>query len=528
MSRSFSLRLVATSSLLIASLLSIHTNAAPARGSRTVRSTRGQARVAAFNRAIRQRFAVDSRKAPHSIGVFQALDLMRTQHAANFEHAVGLLGKYATGALMARGLSPQVAQKRVAKMQADARAGRFEGLVYRALVFTPDAMKQVLGSAHDPKMPFAQAIPESAPQKNHLAKRVDLAKTDKLLAKLPLPQTKVEKQFGPLARVSIRNPKISDQAIRQNTLAAEVLERLAANQHVTKSADKFVVTFNGQKYSHLGDFLGALRATGHKIRVRFDHQNADFLKLKLVNGDAAQAVQSGQFQHIAAAMHTTIPVAAKDGGPAIRPVAHSEIVVNIDASKVRRGDKFVGEVAGYQGVTHTGFFPQSLGQSADWVGNTTAGTMRDSKKALNTVLRFGLYTAAVNHVTKLEGKRVAAYGGAPGVCNDSVAVAQLVSGRPVTGYPMMGAETPTYLDNALKALSQNKKIRPADRVHYRSLLGAVRLLGRDDAKDSPTARPSKLYHSPLERAFESLPKERALGSEQHADKLLRDALRLGR
>lgn len=525
MSRSLSLHLVATSSLLFASLLSLPADAAPAGRSRAVRSSRGQARVAAFNRAIRQRFSVDSRKAPRSIGVFQALDLMRTQDATNFEQAVGLLGKYATGALVARGLSAQVAQKRVSKMQADARAGRFEGLVYRALVFTPDAMKKVLGSAHDPNMPFAQAVPETT-QKYQLAKRVDLAKTPRLLTKLPLPQTKVEKQLGPLARVSIRNPHITDRAIRQNTLAAEVLERLAANQHVEKSADKFVVTFNGQKYSHLGDFLGALRATGHKIRVRFDHQNADFLKLKLVNGDAAQAVQSGQFQHIAAAMHTTIPTASKDGGPAIRPVAHSEIVVNIDASKVRRGDKFVGEVAGYQGVTHTGFFAQSLGQSADWVGNTTAGTMRDSKKALNTVLRFGLYTAAVNHVTKLEGKRVSAYGGAPGVCNDSVAVAQLVSGRPVTGYPMMGSETPTYLDNALETLSQNKKIRPADRRHYRSLLSAVRLLGRDDAKDSPTARPSKLYHSPLERAFESLPKQRALGSEQHADKLLRQALQL--
>lgn len=486
------------------------------------RASSQTARYRAFAKQIRARFAVDAKKAPRSIGLFKALDTMRTQHSAQFEQALGMLGQYATAALVSRGLPQPVVQKRVAKLQKAAREGRYETLVYRALVHSPERMKVVLKALHDPNLPFAQRVPNPT-RKYALGKRVDLRRGDALLSTIPAPKSSIDAAFGPLVRASVRNPKISDRRAKQNTLVAEVFDRLAANQHVTDKGKQFSVTFNGKAYTHLGDFLGALRASGHRVRVRFDHHNADFLGLKMVGGatktEQLQNLKAGRFLHVAAALQTTVPVKSKAGDQAIRPVAHSEIVIDVDPRGVRSGDRLSGKVKGYQGVPYTGFFPLDNSQTTEWAGKVTAGRIRDSKKAINTIVGFGLYTAAVNHTAKKLGHRMGNYGGAPGVCNDSVAVCQLSAKMPVTGYPMMGAEKSSYLETALGKLAKTAK-RPGDRAHYRRLVRVVKTLGRDDAKDNPTARPAKNYLSPLERAFRSLPAQRAIGSEKELGALL--------
>jgi len=505
---------------LLASLLVAHSAwAAPPSPTRAPSQT---ARYNAFTRQIRARFAVDPSKAPRSVGLFTALDSMRTQYRPQFERAVAMLGQYATAALTARGLPQATVQKRVAKMQRAAREGRYETLVYRALVHTPERMKTILKALHDPSMPFAQRVPNGA-RSYALGQHVDLGQGARLLAQVPAPKTSIDLAIGPLVRGSVRNPRISDRQARQNTLVAEVFDRLAANQHVTDASKRFSVTFNNKSYTHLGDFLGALRASGHRVRVRFDHHDADFLDLKLVGGatraEQLQNLEAGRFKHVAAALHTTVPVKTADGGQAIRPVAHSEIVVEVDASGVRGGDRFSGKVKGYQGVPYTGFFALGTGDRSDWSGTATAGQIRDSKKAARAVVGFGLYTAAVNHTAAKLGLRMANYGGEPGVCNDSVAVCQLSSKMPVTGYPMMGAEKASYLEEALSKAAATAR-RPGDRAHYRRLLRAVKTLGHDDALDNPSARPAKNYLSPLERAFRSLPVQRAMGSEAELGSLL--------
>jgi hypothetical protein len=514
------LALVALASLLVAqSVASV--SAAPTPRTRT-RARSQSVRYRAFAKQVRARFAVDTKKAPRSMGLFTALDTMRTQHSAQFEKALGMLGQYATAALTSRGLPQAMVQKRVASMQKDARAGRYETLVYRALVHSPDQMKVVLKALHDPSLPFAQKVPNT-PRKYALGQKVDLSKQTRLLSKVALPKTSLGAAFGPLVRASVRNPKITDRRAKQNTLVAEVFDRLAQNQHVTDKGKQFNVTFNGKAYSHLGDFLGALRKSGHRVRVRFDHRNADFLDLKLVGGatkaEQLQNLKAGRFKHVAAALQTTVPIKGKGGSQAIRPVAHSEIVIDVDARGVRSGDRLSGKIKGYQGVPYTGFFPLGLGDSAGWTGKVTAGRIRDSKKAVSTIVGFGLYTAAVNHTAKKLGHRMGNYGGAPGVCNDSVGVCQLSAKMPVTGYPMLGAEKSSYLETALGKLAKSAK-RPSDRAHYRRLTRVVKTLGRDDAKDNPTARPAKNYLSPLERAFRSLPTKRAMGSEKELGSLL--------
>jgi hypothetical protein len=509
----------------LASLLALcaaTVSATPRSQTRTTRSPSQSARYRAFALQIRARFAVNPAKAPRSVGLFTALDTMRTQHRPQFEQALGMLGKYAMAALTARGLPLVTVQKRVAKMQKSARAGEYETLVYRALVHTPDRMKTLLQALHDPSMPFAQRVPNPT-QSYALDQRVDLSQGARLLTRVPAPKTSIEAAYGPLVQASVRNPRVSDRQAKQNSLAAEVFDRLAANQHVTGASGRFSVTFNGRAYTHLGDFLGALRQSGHRVRVRFDHHNADFMGLKLVGGatkaEQQQNLEAGRYKHVAAALHTTVPIKTAGGAAAIRPVAHSEIVVEVDASRVRRGDRFSGKVKGYQGVPSTGFFPLANSENSDWSGNVTAGRIRDSKRAVKAVVGFGLYTAAINHTSKKQGRRMGDYGGAPGVCNDSVAVCQLSAKLPVTGYPMMGAETAGYLEAALGKLARTAG-RPGDRAHYRSLLRSVKILGRDDAGDSPTARPARNYLSPLERAHRSLPRERAMGSETELGALL--------
>jgi hypothetical protein len=512
------LSVVVLASLLVAASVS----ATPRSQTRTTRAPSQKARYQAFARQIRARFAVDPAKAPRSVGLFTTLDQMRTQYRPQFEKALGMLGQYATAALTTRGLSPAMAQKRVARMQKAAREGRYETLVYRALVHTPDRMKTILNALHDPRLPFAQRVP--SPTRSYaLGQRVDLRQGARLLSLVPAPKTSIDAAFGPLVRASVRNPRISDRQAKQSTLVAEVLDRLAANQHVTNASNRFSVTFNGRAYTHLGDFLGALRESGHRVRVRFDHHNADFMGLKLVGGatkaEQQRNLEGGRYKHVAAALHTTVPIKTPGGTTAIRPVAHSEIVVEIDASRVRRGDRFSGKVKGYQGVPYTGFFPLANSELSDWSGNVTAGKIRDSKKAVRAVVSFGLYTAVINQTAKKLGHRMANYGGAPGVCNDSVAVCQLSSKMPVTGYPMMGAEKAGYIEAALSKAAATASHR-GDRAIYRRLLRTVKVLGRDDARDNPTARPARNYLSPLERAYRSLPQGRAMGSEAELGTLL--------
>ena len=465
-----------------------------------------------YKARVRRRFAV-SPQATKVIGVFEALDIVRANHRAHYDTIISSLGKLAAVGIQAGGATVPGAQAQAASLIEAAKAGHAEALVDTALRVTPDQLKAYMKVAHDPNLPLQGMLPPSTPH-YQLGQAVSLDNFDAQAKQMTLPQTAVHKRYGPVVQADVANASLKTEAGRQkvqrNIVLAEVLHRLAENQYVADAGQHFKVSYRGRGYKTVRDLLSALRKTGHRVRARYDHRDADFLGLRFA--ETADGVETGNYKSIAAGLQTTVAFSAPGDQAYSRMVAHSELIAEIEGPDVN------GSVAAFQGVGgangHVGFFATGTFEPNGWSGHKVASQIRDSRRAVDAIADMGLYTSTVNKVTGRRGDRMAAYGGDPGVCNDSVGVSQYMAGVPVTGYPLLGAVGANALDSAVREAIKLPGLSSTDRRGFRRMLRGLTRIGRDQATDNPRHAVDHLILSPLERAVRSLPENPVVGANQ--------------
>ncbi len=287
---------------------------------------------------------------------------------------------------------------------------------------------------------------------------------------------------------SIRNPKASDALIKNNTIFAEVIERLATN---TKAEDveRFAVVYEGKKYESLKVFLEALVANGHEVTALVHHSVANFISLYATGPD-------GQRHSVAAPGFERTGVKDAQGNEAVLPFLHSEIVFSVRPGSRTEGLGIDASTAYFQGIPKTGFYCNECTDAHPWAGSLVSDTLKGAD-ALKALVLAGYFTDIARSVAKKLDLAWDAYG-ATGVCNDSVAIVQqAVRGR-VTSYPLLKLES--YLQPEIDARIAEASVRPeggVDAEHYQALQTALRKTPND----------ATLVDSARERALQSTPWE---------------------
>ncbi len=207
-----------------------------------------------------------------------------------------------------------------------------------------------------------------------------------------------------------------------------MFDRLASNANKT-DGEPFEVTFKGQPYTNVADFLSALRSEGYEVEVSFRTRTADFGDLK--------AGEPGKVQPLAAPMMLRTGVKDSKGNEAIVPVPHSEVVISVKSPKGAQPN-LDAKVRAFQGIDGVGFFPADIWNEGAWMGGVVRGPLTgdQAEKAVN--VSAGL-VGLIEQTAKNQKLFTEGYG-MTGVCNDfSALVQQAVLGE-VNEWPLIGRD----------------------------------------------------------------------------------------
>lgn len=275
-----------------------------------------------------------------------------------------------------------------------------------------------------------------------------------------------------------RGDKASDlppEQVKAHRALGEVLNRLADN--VGKPAgERFRVTYRGASYTTQKGFLDALERSGHTVTATVSQGIANFLDLFVSkNGDGGP-----ELCEVEGAVRVKTGHIGSDGKEVVVPAVHSGLKIRISGPDVN------GAVSFFQGVGGTGFFPEGLGKDPSWVGGRDIETFggADARKAIAAA---GLWRKVVNDTAGSEGLLGGGYG-QTGICNDSVALVQmLVTGR-TTIYPLA-------MDKELMGKALDAKIAEGGPLaaRWKELKSTVESLPRDTEAD-PT-QPGRILDS---------------------------------
>ncbi len=329
-----------------------------------------------------------------------------------------------------------------------------------------------LNAAHQ-----AGTLKPSEPVKLLLPQQFDLSNLDSVDAPRP-PSTL--KELAPGLFQGDLPSATSDAQVKRNRVLAEVFGRLSNNPGLA-DGEKFSVTHNGQSFTKLDDFVGALKADGYEVNVSFEQRVANFSNLKT----AVPGSNPPKFLDVPAPLMIKTGIKDGLGKEAVVPAVHSEMLVSI------KGPKFNADLKYYQGTSGTGFFGRGVHADPSWCGRSTQAQLKGDD-ALKAISLAGAFTDVVNTTAKAKNLYADGYG-VTGVCNDSVAVVQqAVTGR-ADAYPLLMKDS--VLAEAITArLTDADK---SDDKSYRALRAAMRELPSDTRKNESQQR----------RALASLPWE---------------------
>lgn len=222
---------------------------------------------------------------------------------------------------------------------------------------------------------------------------------------------------------------LPDAQVRQNRVMAEVFDRLARNASA-EAGHAFSVQYQGQGYARLDDFLAALKANGHEVKVTFEQRAANFADLKT----PVPHSNPPQWLDVPAPLMLRTGIKDAAGKEAIIPAAHSEMIITVSSGPQTAGPKLDSVVRYYQGVDGTGFFPRGASDEPKWLGRVTHGEVVGDD-ALKAVAIAGALGDVIGTSAKAANLYADGYG-VTGVCNDSVAVVQQALMGRADQYPL--------------------------------------------------------------------------------------------
>ena len=297
---------------------------------------------------------------------------------------------------------------------------------------------------------------------------------------------------------------VDDKQMKQNTVLAEVLQRLAGNANVP-AEEQFEVTYDGNSYRTLDGFVKGLLADGYRLDVRFNHRIANItaLKQRVYESDPEELLD------VPAPIMLKTGLRDANGVEAVVPAAHSEMVFSFRATDATRGPKLSADTTFLQGMEGTGFFPANGYQVPQWLGSMTSAHLTQSKAA-EALVHAGAFTDVVQAASKQLGLYAEGYG-VTGICNDSVAVIEQAVVGKTSIYPLLMRD-----ETLLPQLEQRvRNSEPQEAARYRRLAQAIRELPSDAA----------LNESTRARALASIPWEagkEVFASSVDARRILKD------
>jgi len=350
------------------------------------------------------------------------------------------------------------------------------------LVFSPQQMRAGFDALHAQHQARQAA---GAPAKPAHTKRRELPQTwsTSTLSQTPYQRPAGDKKdLAPgLARGDVPNAKLSDAQAKQNTILAEVFDRLADNVGKPK-AERFVVEHNGGRFTSLPHFMKALKADGYTIEAKITHRVADFFALKTT-------APNGMLLDVPMAALVKTGVKDAAGHDAVVPAVHSEVVFTLKSSSSSKQPTLDGDVKWYQGVPNTGFFPCDVMRKSTWAGTTTAAVL-DEAQATRALALCGVLSDVIQDVSARKGLLMAGYG-VTGVCNDSVAIIQSAITGAVTAYPLFMRDDVLLPEIASRLKDANR----ADDGALKALQAAIGAVPSDD-KPNPTSTKRALASIP--------------------------------
>jgi hypothetical protein len=265
---------------------------------------------------------------------------------------------------------------------------------------------------------------------------------------------------------------ISAREVKTRSAFGEILDRLALNPSMAER-DRFAVVFRGAAYSDFDAFVEAIVRSGHGIECDVSNEVADFVHLMLRQPD-------GTFREVQTDVRIRTGYFTPEGTEIIIPAVHSHLIFRFTGPDVTTAVEF------YQGTHGTHFYPSLVVKGESWVGIRNSATY-GGDEAVKALRAAGLYLDVLQGITREDALFAGGYGQS-GVCNDSVAVIEMLLGGRATVYPLLidKQRVRTYLD----ALIQG---RPAMAARYREIDRAVRQIP-SDVTPNPT-QPQRILDS---------------------------------
>lgn len=229
-----------------------------------------------------------------------------------------------------------------------------------------------------------------------------------------------EQMFGNLYRY-VKPSGISARAVRVRSAFGEILDRLALNRSLPER-ERFGIVYQDNKYLDFDEFIDALVRTGHKVEMDVSNEVADFLHLMFRE-------PSGVFREVRTEVQIRTGYFTSAGDEITIPAVHSHLIFRV------AGPQLNVDVEFYQGTHGTHFCPSLVIQGQSWVGIRKSGTY-DGHEAVKALRAAGLYLDLLHTISREDALFAGGYGQS-GICNDSVAVIEMLLNKDVTVYPLL-------------------------------------------------------------------------------------------
>jgi hypothetical protein len=287
-----------------------------------------------------------------------------------------------------------------------------------------------------------------------LPKRVSLREAPRYFDAAP---TEPQQLYGNLYRYAIPSG-IAAEEVKMRSAFGEILDRLALNRS-TAEEDRFSVVYRDTEHSDFDAFVDALLQSGHRIEMDLSSEVADFVHLMVRKPD-------GTLREVQTEVRIRTGYFTPEGTEIVIPAVHSHFIFRFAGPDVSTAVEF------YQGTYGTHFYPSVVVKGESWVGIRTSATYGPDK-AVKALKAAGLYLDLLQGISR-EGALFAGGYGQSGICNDSVAVIEMLLNGRATVYPLLidKERVPGYLETVSRE-------RPALTERYRQLRRAIEQVPSD-------------------------------------------------
>ena len=259
-----------------------------------------------------------------------------------------------------------------------------------------------------------------------------------------------EQIYGNLYRYAIPSG-IRAEEVKLRSAFGETLDRLALNPSMAEE-DRFCVVYRGAEHSDFDAFVDSLVQSGHHIEMDVSNEVADFVHLMARKAD-------GTFREVQTDVRIRTGYFTSEGAEIIIPAVHSHLIFRVGGPDVSTAVEF------YQGTYGTHFYPSLVVRGESWVGLRNSASYCGGK-AIKALRASALYLDVLQGICREDALFAGGYGQS-GVCNDSVAVIEMLLNGRATVYPLL-VDKKRVLAH-LNALIQE---RPTAAARYREIYRA--------------------------------------------------------